>query len=80
MVATALHAHSRRADRPFIRFNAAAIPATVRINSPPTQKSGLSGFHGGASPPCIPGPAELASARAGAELSGIVAGEPTAYK
>jgi DNA-binding NtrC family response regulator len=26
LVATALHAHSRRADKPFIRFNAAAIP------------------------------------------------------
>jgi two-component system response regulator AtoC len=26
VVATALHAHSRRADRPFVRFNAAAIP------------------------------------------------------
>jgi two-component system response regulator AtoC len=26
VVATALHAHSRRADKPFIRFNAAAIP------------------------------------------------------
>jgi two-component system response regulator AtoC len=26
VLATALHAHSRRADRPFIRFNAAAIP------------------------------------------------------
>ena len=26
VVATALHAHSRRADKPFVRFNAAAIP------------------------------------------------------
>jgi two-component system response regulator AtoC len=29
VVATALHAHSRRADRPFIRFNAAAIPTEL---------------------------------------------------
>lgn len=29
VVATAIHAHSRRADRPFIRFNAAAIPADL---------------------------------------------------
>jgi two-component system, NtrC family, response regulator AtoC len=29
VVATALHAHSRRADKPFIRFNAAAIPTEL---------------------------------------------------
>ena len=29
VVATALHAHSRRADKPFIRFNAAAIPSEL---------------------------------------------------
>jgi len=29
VVATAVHAHSRRADRPFIRFNAAAIPSEL---------------------------------------------------
>jgi two-component system response regulator AtoC len=29
VVATALHAHSRRADGPFIRFNAAAIPTEL---------------------------------------------------
>jgi two-component system response regulator AtoC len=29
VLATALHAHSRRADRPFIRFNAAAIPTEL---------------------------------------------------
>jgi two-component system, NtrC family, response regulator AtoC len=29
VVATALHAHSRRADRPFVRFNAAAIPGEL---------------------------------------------------
>ena len=29
VMATALHAHSRRADKPFIRFNAAAIPAEL---------------------------------------------------
>jgi two-component system response regulator AtoC len=29
VVATALHAHSRRADKAFIRFNAAAIPAEL---------------------------------------------------
>ena len=29
VLATALHAHSRRADKPFIRFNAAAIPTEL---------------------------------------------------
>jgi two-component system response regulator AtoC len=29
IVASALHAHSRRADKPFIRFNAAAIPSEL---------------------------------------------------
>jgi two-component system, NtrC family, response regulator AtoC len=29
VVATALHAHSRRADKPFVRFNAAAIPTEL---------------------------------------------------
>jgi two-component system, NtrC family, response regulator AtoC len=29
VLATALHAHSRRADRPFVRFNAAAIPTEL---------------------------------------------------
>jgi len=29
VVATAVHAHSRRADKPFIRFNAAAIPSEL---------------------------------------------------
>ena len=29
VIATALHAHSRRADRPFVRFNAAAIPTEL---------------------------------------------------
>jgi two-component system response regulator AtoC len=29
VVATALHAHSRRADKPLVRFNAAAIPAEL---------------------------------------------------
>src|ERR1700722_17287486 len=29
VVATAVHAHSRRADKPFIRFNAAAIPGEL---------------------------------------------------
>jgi two-component system response regulator AtoC len=29
VVATALHAHSRRADKPFVRFNAAAIPSEL---------------------------------------------------
>jgi two-component system response regulator AtoC len=29
VVATVLHAHSRRADRPLVRFNAAAIPAEL---------------------------------------------------
>ncbi len=29
VVATAVHAHSRRADRPFVRFNAAAIPTEL---------------------------------------------------
>ncbi len=29
VVATAIHAHSRRADRPLIRFNAAAIPSEL---------------------------------------------------
>lgn len=29
VLAAALHAHSRRADKPFIRFNAAAIPAEL---------------------------------------------------
>src|SRR5271170_1355000 len=29
VMATALHAHSRRADKPFIRFNAAAIPSEL---------------------------------------------------
>jgi two-component system response regulator AtoC len=29
VVATALHAHSRRSDKPFIRFNAAAIPTEL---------------------------------------------------
>jgi two-component system response regulator AtoC len=29
VVANALHAHSRRADRPFVRFNAAAIPGEL---------------------------------------------------
>ncbi len=29
IVATVLHAHSRRADRPLVRFNAAAIPAEL---------------------------------------------------
>jgi two-component system response regulator AtoC len=29
VLATALHAHSRRADRPLVRFNAAAIPAEL---------------------------------------------------
>ncbi len=29
VVATALHAHSRRAEKPFIRFNAAAIPSEL---------------------------------------------------
>jgi two-component system response regulator AtoC len=29
VVATAIHAHSRRADKPFIRFNAAAIPSEL---------------------------------------------------
>jgi two-component system, NtrC family, response regulator AtoC len=29
VVATAVHAHSRRADRPFVRFNAAAIPSEL---------------------------------------------------
>jgi two-component system, NtrC family, response regulator AtoC len=29
VIATALHVHSRRADKPFIRFNAAAIPAEL---------------------------------------------------
>src|SRR5579871_5754992 len=29
VVATAVHAHSRRSDKPFIRFNAAAIPSEL---------------------------------------------------
>ena len=29
VMATALHAHSRRADKPFVRFNAAAIPSEL---------------------------------------------------
>ncbi len=29
VVATAIHAHSKRADRPFVRFNAAAIPSEL---------------------------------------------------
>jgi two-component system response regulator AtoC len=29
VIATAVHVHSRRADKPFIRFNAAAIPAEL---------------------------------------------------
>ncbi len=29
VIAAALHAHSRRADKPFVRFNAAAIPAEL---------------------------------------------------
>jgi two-component system response regulator AtoC len=29
VMATAIHAHSRRADKPFVRFNAAAIPAEL---------------------------------------------------
>ena len=29
VVASAVHAHSRRADKPFVRFNAAAIPAEL---------------------------------------------------
>jgi two-component system response regulator AtoC len=29
VVATAIHAHSRRAERPFVRFNAAAIPGEL---------------------------------------------------
>jgi two-component system response regulator AtoC len=29
VIATALHAHSRRADQPFVRFNAAAIPTEL---------------------------------------------------
>jgi two-component system response regulator AtoC len=29
VVATALHTHSRRADKPFVRFNAAAIPSEL---------------------------------------------------
>src|SRR5580698_9723376 len=29
VMATAVHAHSRRADKPFIRFNAAAIPSAL---------------------------------------------------
>jgi two-component system response regulator AtoC len=29
VVATAVHAHSRRADKPFVRFNAAAIPTEL---------------------------------------------------
>jgi two-component system response regulator AtoC len=29
IVASALHAHSRRADKPFVRFNAAAIPSEL---------------------------------------------------
>src|SRR5215472_16549195 len=29
VVATAVHAHSRRADKPFVRFNAAAIPSEL---------------------------------------------------
>ena len=33
VVATALHAHSRRADMPLVRFNAAAIPSVIETEN-----------------------------------------------